>query len=230
MLNREGTTAKRKYLYVALIALVVILLLVPFRACQKSNLQMSPVYRTITFSKAHTQISVNNIPYTISRQAILFILSRSKISWEPGSAISCPVTLFTSKAGSTDSHAGLHILPPWSNENLFTNMFRLKVRDVSLYMEPGENLYVYEMAEVTHASMYPVHFMVYSKLIDFDDAVICDKQPTVFVDYSVVTFNSTEERNQAVETSFTWEYSLRFAGRKIWTGTHILEIEHIVNA
>ena len=133
-------------------------------------------------------------------------------------------------AGSTDGHIGLHILAPWSHENLFTNLFRLKVRDFSVYMEPGENLFVYEKAEVTHASMYPGRIAVYSKLINFDDAVICDRQPTVFVDYVLATSDSARERNETAKTKFTLEYSLRFMGRQIWTGSYILEKDHIVNA
>lgn len=132
-------------------------------------------------------------------------------------------------AGSVDAHAGLYVLAPWSEENLFTGMYRLKVRDFSLYMEPGENLFVYERAELTHANMYPVRYIVGSSLIDFDEAIICDKLPTVFVDYSMATNNSAMERNQSATTVFRWEYSLRFMGEKIRTGAFVLERNHFLN-
>ena len=133
-------------------------------------------------------------------------------------------------AGSVDSHAGLYVLAPWSEENLFNDIYRLKVRDFSLYMKPGENVFAYERAKLTHANMYPVRYIVGSNLIDFDEAIICDKLPTVFVDYSMATNNSAVERNQSEITVFQWEYSLRFMGEKIRTGQYVLEIEHIVNA
>lgn len=80
--------------------------------------------------------------------------------------------------------------------------------------------------------MYPVRYIVYAyaRMIDSDEAIICDKLPTVFVDYSMATNNSALEVKQTVTTAFRWEYSLRFMGKKLRTGPYILEIEHLVNA
>ena len=133
-------------------------------------------------------------------------------------------------AGSVSSHAGLYVLAPWSEENVFTDLYRLKVRDFSLRMEPGENLFVSEQAELTHANMYPVRYIVYARLISFKDAIICEKLPTVFVDYSVATNNSALEREQPATTVLQWEYSLRFMGKKLRTGMFVLEKNHVLNA
>ena len=134
------------------------------------------------------------------------------------------------KAGSTSGHAGLFILAPWSEENLFTNLFRLKVRDFWLYMDTPQNLFVYEYAEVTDANLYPVRRVLHSKLITLEDAIICNRQPTVLAEYSLATNHSAGKKDEPVLTKFTWKYTLRFMGHKLSAGSYTLNVEHILNA
>ena len=133
-------------------------------------------------------------------------------------------------AGSVGCSADLLVLAPWSEENIFTNLFRLKIRDFSLHLEPGQNLFISSpYAELTHANLSPVAYLVQPKLIDSSEAVICNRLPTVSVEYSLATLDSTKERNQPVTTTLTWDYSLRFMGKKIRTGSYNLYMDHFAN-
>ena len=133
-------------------------------------------------------------------------------------------------AGSVRCCVNLLVLAPWSEENMFTNMFRLKMRDFSLRLEPGVNVFISSpYAELTHANLSPVRYLVEPKLIDSSEAVICNELPTVSVEYSLATLDSNQERKQPVITTLTWDYSLRFMGKKIRTGSYDLHMDHFAN-
>ena len=133
-------------------------------------------------------------------------------------------------AGSVRCSVNLLVLAPWSEENMFTNMFQLKMRDFSLHLEPGKNIFISSpYAELTHANLSPVRYLVEPKLIDSSEAVICNGLPTMSVEYSLATLDSNQERKQPVITTLTWDYSLRFMGKKIRTGSHDLYMDHFAN-
>lgn len=134
-------------------------------------------------------------------------------------------------AGSARCSVNLLVLAPWSEENIFTNMFRLKMRDFSLHLEPGKNLFISSpYAELTHANLSPVKYLVQPKLIASSEAIICNQLPTVSVEYSLATLDSTKERKQPVTTTLTWDYSIRFMGKKIRTGSFDLFMDHFANS
>ena len=58
----------------------------------------------------------------------------------------------------------------------------------------------------------------------------CDKEPGVFVYYTMATLNSARQADQGVTTEFSWSYSLRLGGSEFEKGTFSLIKEHTVNA
>ena len=225
---------KRKFWFVAPITLVVLLLIASIpHLSEVKSVDVTQLSEYAALDAAYTDLRDQYSLYEISTADTIHVVTIKNLwgEWEQY-ILPCYSSYLPTipTAGSVESYTGLHILAQWSSENVFTNLFRLKVRDFSLHIQPGENLFVYEKAGVTYANIYPVRYMLYSKYISLDDAVICDQQPTVLVEYSVATNNSAQYRNEAVKTKFIWEYSLRFMGRQIWTGTYTREIDHIVNA
>ena len=224
---------KQKTWYLALLVLLMLLLLssIP-RIDQIQSVDISKISDYPILQDSYAELCEQYSLYEITTEDTIRIVTIKNIwgRWERY-ILPCYSVYLPSipTAGSVDSHAALYVLAPWSHENIFTDLFRLKVRDFSLYLEPGENLFVNEHAELTHANMYPVRHIVPARFISFSEAVICDKLPTVFVDYSVATNSSAMKHNQSVSTVFTWEYSLRFMGKQLRAGTFILEKEHFVN-
>ena len=224
---------KRKRWIIAVMALILSLLIASIPHLHTiESVDVSQMSDYPVLQDAYDQLCDDDSLYEITTEDKIQIITVKNLwgSWQryvlPCYSAHIPTV---PTAGSVDSHAGLYVLAPWAEKNVLTDLYRVKVRDFSLLLEPAENLFVCEQAKVTHAGINPVRHIVYARLIDFDDAVICNKLPTVFVDYSVATNNSALEREQSVTTKFQWDYSLRFMGEKIRTGTFVLEKSHILN-
>lgn len=224
---------KRKHWWIALTALIFLLLLasVP-RMDEMEVVDVDNMAGYPALQSAYEDLCEEYSLYEIVTEDVIRVATVKNLwgSWQryilPCYSAHVP-TIPT--AGSVDSHTALYVLAPWSEENIFTACLRLKVRDFSLYLEPGENVFVSEQAELTHCNLYPVRYIVYARLIDSDEAIICDKLPTILVDYSMASNKSAMEADQSATTVFQWEYSLRFMGKKIRTGEFILKTDHIVN-
>ena len=225
---------KRKYRTLAILALFISLLSISKPHMHTiEDVSVSEMSNYPALQKAYDELCAEYSLYDIQPDDTMQIVTIKNLwgSWEryilPCYSANVPTI---PKAGSTSGYACLFILAPWSEENLFTNLYRLKVRDLWLYMDSPENLFVYEHAKVTTANIYPVRHLTYSKSVTWDEAIICDRQPTVMAEYSLATNNSAAVKNEPVLTKFTWEYTLRFMGHNIRTCHYILNAEHLLNA
>lgn len=226
---------KRKHGWITLIAIISLLILASIPRMDRMELvDADQMGQYPILQSAYDEICNQYSTHTVLAEDTIHVVSVKNLwgSWQRY-ILPCYTARFSDvpSAGSVRCSANLLVLAPWSEENIFTDMFRLKVRDFSLYTDPGENLFFSSpYAELTHANLSPVRYLVQPKLIDSSDAIICNQLPTVAVEYSLATLDSAKDRNQPVTTTLTWDYSLRFMGKKLRTGSFDLYMDHFANS
>lgn len=129
------------------------------------------------------------------------------------------------RAGNADFTAFMHILSPWNRESLFTKLCPLRLDTFGISMVPGENAMVYQLAEVL-----PMGVNVNSAEFGLRMKQNCDREPGVYVYYTMATLNSAHQPDQLVTSEFTWSYRLRICGYEFEKSTFVLSNEHTVNA
>lgn len=127
-------------------------------------------------------------------------------------------------AGNGSFSADMHVLSPWSEENLFTRMCPIKLTS-NVLLTPGENTFVSE-----HFDAYPQGAVMDSNGIVIFEKVNCDKEPSTFVYYTLATKASAQERDQETEATFQWNYFLQMCGKQILFGAFSIDQPYIVNA
>lgn len=225
---------KRKRWWIPIFVLLVLLLLASIPRIYGTELAAVDQMDAYPVLKSAYEDICNQYPlHEISTEDTFYVVTIKNLwgSWQRF-ILPCYTAWFPDipSAGSVRCSANLLILAPWSEENIFTNMFRLKMRDFSLYSEPGKNLFISSpYAELTHANLTPVRYLVKPKLINSSEAIICNRLPTVSVEYSLATLDSKREGKQLVVSTLTWDYSLRFMGKKICTVSYDLHMDHFAN-
>lgn len=127
-------------------------------------------------------------------------------------------------AGSSSANAFFEVVTAWSEENLFSALLPVKVKDFGVRFEPGNNTFVYQDAEVS-----PFEILVPSDDFVIADSFRCDEDSQIMVSYSTATQSSDLKREEVTEATFTWQYTLTSLGREIYTGEHSITQEYIVN-
>jgi len=225
---------KRKRWWIPVLVLIVLLLLASIpRVYDTESVMVDQMDAYPVLRSAYDDIFIQYPLHEISTEDVFYVVTIKNLwgSWQRY-ILPCYTARFPDipTAGSVRCSVNLLVLAPWSEENIFTNMFRLKMRDFSLYLEPGKNLYISSpYAELTHANLSPVRYLVEPKLINSSEAVICNGLPTVSVEYSLATLDSNRERKEPIITTLTWDYSLRFMGKKIRSGSYVLFMDHFAN-
>lgn len=132
--------------------------------------------------------------------------------------------------GAVQFQANMHILSPWSEENIFTDLCRLKVRDYYLRMEPGEGVIVNGDVEFTHSQITPVSYLGETAYIFEDEALICDELLTTSMKAPVVSNLLSQEPVHTATTTFYFEYTLRMLGKRLCAVGYPVSSDHHVNA
>ena len=232
---KEGAKVKTRLLWIPIVVLIPLLLLASIpRVYGIESVEVEQMDAYPVLESAYEDVYEQYPLHEISVEDMIHVISIKNLwgSWQRY-ILPCYVSRFLDvpTAGSVRCSTNLLVLAPWSDENIFTDMFRLKVRDFSLHIEPGENLFISSpYAELTHANLSPVHYLVQPRLIQSSDAIICTKMPTVSVEYSLATLDSAKDRDQPVTTTLIWDYSIRFMGKKIRTGVYDLYMNHSANS
>lgn len=226
---------KKKYWWIPLLVLILLLLLASIprlhgmESVEASQMDAYPVLKS-----AYEDICSQYPSHEIFAEDTIHVVTVKNLwgSWQRY-ILPCYTARFPDvpTAGSVRCAANLLVLAPWSEENIFTDMFRLKVRDFSFYTEPGENLFFSSpYAELTHPNLAPARYLVEPEMIQSSEAIICSDLPTVAVEYSLATLDSRNNRQQPVTTTLTWDYTIRFMGKMIRTGSYVLLMDHIANS
>ena len=121
------------------------------------------------------------------------------------------------------------VLSPWSEQNMLTDLCRLKMLDFAQRIEPGENTYLYEDAEFTWPQLAPARYRVHAQSFSSDRAFICDSLPTAYTEFSLATNNRQLESCQRVTTTVYLDYKLKMLGSTILVRNVHLPCEHMVN-
>lgn len=127
-------------------------------------------------------------------------------------------------AGNATFNMFMHVLSPWSEENLFTRLCPAKLT-LNVSMIPGENTFVSERVEAT-----PVPAATLDDHVVLDGSINCDREPSVFVYYTVATHSSALERDKTVIGTFEWTYFLKLCGKEIFFNEFTINQEYTVNA
>lgn len=223
---------KRK---VILSVVIVLLLFIVLSIPRFGDMQMVPVEKIEQYPQlrqAYSKLCSERDLYTIETEENFYIVTIKNLwgSWQryilPCYAIKVPDI---PTAGSVGITAEMHILSEWSEENFFTDFCRLKMRNYSIRVEPGENTALYPLAEFTHPGLSPVKYLVNAELFSADEAIFCNALPTIYVRYKLSTNLSTQENAQQVTTTFYYQYSLRMLGKRFFDGSYVFAAEHLVN-
>lgn len=215
---------------------VVCLLLFTASFPKLAGVQKIPVQHLAEYPEllqSYHQLCDERDDYAIQTEEYLLVATVKNLwgSWDRYILPCYAVMLPDVPTGSSVSAiAEMHILSEWSEENFFTDLCRLKVRNFSMRVEPGDNTVLYEQAEFTDPGMSPVMYLVHAGLFSIDYAITCDALPTTYVNYKLSTNLRTQEASQPVTTTIYYGYSLRMLGKRFFDGDYTFAVAHSVNA
>lgn len=215
--------------------IVICLLLFTASIPKLDSVQKIPVQQLDLYPelfRSYHQLCEERDNYAIQTEEYLLVAKVKNLwgSWDRY-ILPCYAVMFPDvpASSSVSAIAEMHILSEWSEENFFTDLCRLKVRNFSMRLEPGENTVLYEQAEFTNPGMSPVMYLVHAGLFSIDYAITCDALPTTYVNYKLSTNLSTQEASQPVTTTIYYGYSLRMLGRRFFDGDYAFAAAHLVN-
>lgn len=115
-------------------------------------------------------------------------------------------------AGSLTWDTSLHVLIVCSDEDsLAARLCRWQVRDLNVRLDPGENTFLYDMADIS-----PFGLRVDPpKSISIDQKIDIIKNPEIRIHYMTATEKSDLERDMPTEAVWSWDYSLWCCGMEI---------------
>lgn len=214
---------------------VICLLLFTASIPKLSSVQKIPVQQMEQYPEilqSYHQLCDERKDYSIQTEEYLLVASVKNLwgSWDryilPCYAVKLPDVPAND---SVSAVAEMNILSEWPEENFFTDLCRLKVRNFSMRVEPGENTVLYEQAEFTDPGMSPVMYLVHAGLFSIDYAITCDALPTTYVNYKLSTNLSTQKTSQPVTTTIYYGYSLHMLGKRFFDGDNAFAVAHLVN-
>ena len=226
---------KRRPIYLVIAALLVLLLLASIpRIDGVESVGITYIQDHPVLYEAYLDLCAERPLFSVSTQDTFQIVTVRNL-WGTWQRYILPCfaadTHNIPRAGNADFTAFLHILSPWDQENLFTKLCPLKLDVFGVNMTPGENVMVYQLAEIVpNVSSFPNDMRVNANEFSLRIKHNCDKAPSLFVHYTLATLNSAHQRDQLVTSEFTWSYHLRMFGYEFEKGTFTLSKEHTVNA
>lgn len=132
-----------------------------------------------------------------------------------------------STAGSLNWDTSLRVLIVCSDEDsLAARLCRWQVRDLNVRLEPGENTFLYDMADID-----PFNLRVGSpENISIDQRINVIKNPEIRIRYTTATGKSDLERDMPTEAVWSWDYSLWCCGMQIQQFRNVsLSYDYLVN-
>ena len=228
---------KRKYLFlcllIALVLLILALLTIP-RVHSVETVDSAQISNYPALEWAYADLCAEYSLYEIVPANNIQIVTVRNLwgTWQryilPCFAANTPDI---PRAGNADFTAFTYILSPWEQENFFTKLCPLKLNTFGVSMTPGENVMAYQLAEIVpNVSFSPEDLHVNATEFNLSIKHNCDKEPGLFVYYTMATLNSAQERDQSVTTEFSWSYRLSMVGYQFDEGTFTLSKAHTVNA
>ena len=132
--------------------------------------------------------------------------------------------------GAVQFQAKMYILSPWSRENLFTDLCRLKVRDYYQSIELGTGVILSDFVKFTHSQLMPTAYLSEDTYLFEDEAIICDDVLTISTETSVISNLLSDAPAKTVTTKFYFEYILSMLGKRLCVVGYPVSSDHLVNA